>query len=113
MLTGNLTPYAKANVLVANRPELFAELGNMAVVYEGLHTYGGLAGRDLEGDITQGMVSPVGLRNRGDLEDGRSRGVSYGTGRSGLVGRRACHGRNSTARLGRRPSRRHAGGTPA
>lgn len=34
--------------LAVNDPELFEELRNMVVVYEGLHTYGGLAGRDME-----------------------------------------------------------------
>jgi tyrosine phenol-lyase len=34
--------------LAVNDAELFEVLGNMAVVYEGLHTYGGLAGRDME-----------------------------------------------------------------
>ena len=34
--------------LAVNDPELFAQLGNLAVVYEGLHTYGGMAGRDME-----------------------------------------------------------------
>ena len=34
--------------LAVNDAELFEELRNMVVVYEGLHTYGGLAGRDME-----------------------------------------------------------------
>jgi tyrosine phenol-lyase len=34
--------------LAVNDAELFEQLGNMAVVYEGLHTYGGMAGRDME-----------------------------------------------------------------
>ena len=34
--------------LAVNDPELFEELRNLVVVYEGLHTYGGLAGRDME-----------------------------------------------------------------
>jgi tyrosine phenol-lyase len=34
--------------LAVNDPALFEELRNLVVVYEGLHTYGGLAGRDLE-----------------------------------------------------------------
>ena len=34
--------------LAVNNWELFEELRNMVVVFEGLHTYGGLAGRDLE-----------------------------------------------------------------
>ena len=34
--------------LAVDDSELFEELRNLVVVYEGLHTYGGLAGRDLE-----------------------------------------------------------------
>ena len=34
--------------LAVNDEELFDELRNMVVVYEGLHTYGGMAGRDME-----------------------------------------------------------------
>jgi len=34
--------------LAVNDNELFEELRNLVVVYEGLHTYGGLAGRDME-----------------------------------------------------------------
>jgi tyrosine phenol-lyase len=34
--------------LAINEQSLFEELRNLVVVYEGLHTYGGLAGRDME-----------------------------------------------------------------
>jgi tyrosine phenol-lyase len=34
--------------LALNDQEVFEEARNMVVVYEGLHTYGGLAGRDME-----------------------------------------------------------------
>ena len=34
--------------LAVNDQSLFEELRNLVVVYEGLHTYGGLAGRDME-----------------------------------------------------------------
>ncbi len=34
--------------LAVNDEQMFEELRNLVVVYEGLHTYGGLAGRDLE-----------------------------------------------------------------
>ena len=34
--------------LAVNDPEVFEEARNLVVVYEGLHTYGGMAGRDME-----------------------------------------------------------------
>jgi tyrosine phenol-lyase len=34
--------------LAVNDPELFDQLRNRVVIYEGLHTYGGMAGRDME-----------------------------------------------------------------
>jgi tyrosine phenol-lyase len=34
--------------LAVNDWDVFEEARNMVVVYEGLHTYGGLAGRDME-----------------------------------------------------------------
>jgi len=34
--------------LAVNDPHLYDEACNMVVVYEGLHTYGGMAGRDME-----------------------------------------------------------------
>jgi tyrosine phenol-lyase len=34
--------------LAVNDPELFDALRNLVVVYEGLHTYGGMSGRDME-----------------------------------------------------------------
>lgn len=34
--------------LAVNNQELFETLGNMVVIYEGLHTYGGISGRDME-----------------------------------------------------------------
>lgn len=34
--------------LAVNDQDLFEELRNMVVIYEGLHTYGGMAGRDME-----------------------------------------------------------------
>lgn len=34
--------------LAVNDPDLFDQLRNMVVIYEGLHTYGGMAGRDME-----------------------------------------------------------------
>jgi tyrosine phenol-lyase len=34
--------------LALNDPDLYEEARNMVVIYEGLHTYGGMAGRDME-----------------------------------------------------------------
>ncbi len=44
--------------LAVNEWTLFEELRNMVVVYEGLHTYGGLAGRDMEA-MAIGIVESV------------------------------------------------------
>jgi tyrosine phenol-lyase len=54
-LTDHATMSAKKDALVniggflaTNDDELYTEASNWVVVYEGLHTYGGLAGRDME-----------------------------------------------------------------
>jgi tyrosine phenol-lyase len=44
--------------LAMNDEGLFDEARNMVVIYEGLHTYGGLAGRDMEA-MAQGIVESV------------------------------------------------------
>jgi tyrosine phenol-lyase len=44
--------------LAINDDALFEEARNMVVVYEGLHTYGGLAGRDMEA-MARGIVESV------------------------------------------------------
>jgi tyrosine phenol-lyase len=54
-LTDGATMSAKKDALVniggflaTNEDEVFEEARNLVVIYEGLHTYGGLAGRDME-----------------------------------------------------------------
>jgi tyrosine phenol-lyase len=44
--------------VAVNDYELFERLRNMVVVYEGLHTYGGLAGRDMEA-MARGMEEAI------------------------------------------------------
>lgn len=44
--------------LAVNDEEIFQQARNLVVVYEGLHTYGGLAGRDLEA-MSRGMEEAV------------------------------------------------------
>ena len=44
--------------LAVNDPELFDKLRNMVVIYEGLHTYGGMSGRDMEA-LAIGIVEGV------------------------------------------------------
>ncbi len=44
--------------LATNDERMFKEARNMVVVYEGLHTYGGLAGRDMEA-MARGIVESV------------------------------------------------------
>jgi len=44
--------------LQEHEKEVFEEARNMVVVYEGLHTYGGLAGRDMEA-MARGLVEAV------------------------------------------------------
>ena len=44
--------------LALNDSDIFEEARNMVVVYEGLHTYGGLAGRDMEA-MARGMEEAV------------------------------------------------------
>ena len=64
-LTDGCTMSAKKDPLVniggflaLNDPALFDEARNMAVVYEGLHTYGGMAGRDMEA-LARGIEEAV------------------------------------------------------
>jgi len=64
-MTDGCTMSAKKDLLVniggffaCNDDELFQKAQNMVVVYEGLHTYGGLAGRDMEA-MAQGLREAV------------------------------------------------------
>ena len=64
-LTDGCTMSAKKDALVniggffaCNDEELFQRAKNLVVVYEGLHTYGGLAGRDMEA-MAQGIREAV------------------------------------------------------
>jgi tyrosine phenol-lyase len=64
-MTDGATMSAKKDLLVniggffaCNDDELFLKAQNMVVVYEGLHTYGGLAGRDMEA-MAQGLREAV------------------------------------------------------
>jgi tyrosine phenol-lyase len=44
--------------LAMNDPELCQKASNLVVVYEGLHTYGGMAGRDMEA-MARGIIEAV------------------------------------------------------
>jgi tyrosine phenol-lyase len=64
-LTDGCTMSAKKDALVniggffaCNDDEIFAKAQNLVVVYEGLHTYGGMAGRDMEA-MAQGIREAV------------------------------------------------------
>ena len=64
-MTDGCTMSAKKDALVniggffaCNDDEIFRKATNLAVVYEGLHTYGGLAGRDMEA-MAQGIREAV------------------------------------------------------
>ena len=64
-MTDGCTMSAKKDALVniggffaCNDDELFAKAQNLVVVYEGLHTYGGMAGRDMEA-MAQGIREAI------------------------------------------------------
>lgn len=78
-LTDGATMSAKKDALVniggflaVNDKQLYDKAGNMCVVYEGLHTYGGMAGRDME-------AVAIGIRESVDEDHIRARveQVSY------------------------------------
>jgi tyrosine phenol-lyase len=77
-LTDGCTMSAKKDLLVniggffaCNDKELFLKAQNMVVVYEGLHTYGGLAGRDMEA-MARGLREAV-LQEHQDARIGQVR----------------------------------------
>lgn len=49
-------------ILATKNKKVYEEARNMVVVYEGLHTYGGLAGRDMEA-MARGMEEMVKIEN--------------------------------------------------
>jgi tyrosine phenol-lyase len=77
-LTDGATMSAKKDLLVniggffaCNDEEIYLKAQNMVVVYEGLHTYGGLAGRDMEA-MAQGIREAV-LQEHQDARIGQVR----------------------------------------
>jgi tyrosine phenol-lyase len=77
-LTDGCTMSAKKDLLVniggffaCNDEEVFLKAQNMVVVYEGLHTYGGLAGRDMEA-MARGLREAV-LQEHQDARIGQVR----------------------------------------
>jgi tyrosine phenol-lyase len=77
-LTDGATMSAKKDLLVniggffaCNDEDIFLKAQNMVVVYEGLHTYGGLAGRDMEA-MAQGIREAV-LQEHQDARIGQVR----------------------------------------
>ena len=77
-MTDGATMSAKKDLLVniggffaCNDEDVFVKAQNMVVVYEGLHTYGGLAGRDMEA-MAQGLREAV-LEEHQDARIGQVR----------------------------------------
>src|SRR6056300_753729 len=77
-MTDGCTMSAKKDALVniggffcCNDEEVFLKAQNLVVVYEGLHTYGGLAGRDMEA-MAQGLREAV-LQEHQDARIGQVR----------------------------------------
>ena len=77
-MTDGATMSAKKDLLVniggffaCNDEDVFLQAQNMVVVYEGLHTYGGLAGRDMEA-MAQGLREAV-MQEHQDARIGQTR----------------------------------------
>lgn len=68
-------------ILATRNKKVFEEASNLVVVYEGLHTYGGLAGRDMEA-MARGMDEMVDFDNIkariGQIEYGGKKLLEYG-----------------------------------
>ena len=74
--------------LALNDDDLFEEPRNLVVVFEGLHTYGGLAGRDME-------AMAIGIEE--SVQDDHIRVAD----RAGALPRRAARGRGASRSCGR------------
>jgi len=88
-LTDGCTMSAKKDLLVniggffaCNDEQLFLKAQNMVVVYEGLHTYGGLAGRDMEA-MAQGLREAV-MQEHQDARIGQVRYLGVNLRKAGV-----------------------------
>ena len=88
-LTDGATMSAKKDLLVniggffaCNDREVFLKAQNMVVVYEGLHTYGGLAGRDMEA-MAQGLREAV-MQEHQDARIGQVRYLGVNLRKAGV-----------------------------
>lgn len=88
-LTDGCTMSAKKDLLVniggffaCNDEQLFLKAQNMVVVYEGLHTYGGLAGRDMEA-MALGLREAV-LQEHQDARIGQVRYLGVNIRKAGV-----------------------------
>jgi len=88
-LTDGCTMSAKKDLLVniggffaCNDEQLFMKAQNMVVVYEGLHTYGGLAGRDMEA-MAQGLREAV-MQEHQDARIGQVRYLGVNIRKAGV-----------------------------
>ena len=88
-LTDGATMSAKKDLLVniggffaCNDEDTFLKAQNMVVVYEGLHTYGGLAGRDMEA-MAQGLREAV-MQEHQDARIGQVRYLGFHLRKAGV-----------------------------